>query len=46
MYVYQVFGLANMKVLMQTRDITFITVHDVPSMQLLVSKINFEIRYY
>ena len=29
MYVYQVFGLANMKALMQTREIMFITVHDV-----------------
>ena len=29
MYVYQVFGLANMKALMQTGEIKFITVHDV-----------------
>ena len=37
-YVYQVFGLANVKALMQTGDIKFITVPDVPSTQLLVSK--------
>ena len=29
MYVYQVFGLANMKAVMQTAEIKFITVHDV-----------------
>ena len=29
MYVYQVFGLANMKALMETAEIKFITVHDV-----------------
>ena len=29
MYVYQVFGLANMKAMMQTAEIRFITVHDV-----------------
>ena len=57
MYVYQVFGLANMK-LMQTAEIKFIMVHDdfelspdivpvsFPPMQLLVSKLNFEICYW
>ena len=29
MYVYQAFGLANVKALMQTGEIEFITVHDV-----------------
>ena len=29
MYVYQVFGLANMKALKQTAEIKFIPVHDV-----------------
>ena len=56
-YVYQVFDLANMKALMQTAEIKFITVHDLfnytpiesqfpfPAVQLLVNKLNFEISY-
>ena len=56
MYVYQVFGLANMKALMQTAEIKFITVHGFliipqyspsfpfPTTQLLGSELNFEIK--